>query len=126
MVAIPYPFKIVLACCALIITGLGIPVNCAGLFYSGVSQSLHVSIGAISLYITIQYAVAGFILPLAGRLLQKYGGRIVLTGAVIMDSIAFGALCAAKNIWIFYVAGVFLGIGSAFLIYLAIPVLITN
>ncbi len=126
MRAIPYPFKIVLACCALIITGLGIPVNCAGLFYSGVSQSLHVSIGALSLYITIQYAIAGLILPLAGRLLQKHGARIVLTCAVILDSLAFGALCFAKDIWLFYGAGVFLGVGSAFLIYLAIPVLITN
>lgn len=124
--AIPYPFKIVLACCALIITGLGIPVNCAGLFYASVSNALDVSIGALSVYITIQYAVAGVSLPLAGKLLQARGARSVLTVAVIMDSAAFGLLCFAQSIWAFYAAGVFLGVGSAFLIYLAIPVLITN
>lgn len=126
MRAIPYPFKIVLACCALIITGLGIPVNCAGLFYASVSDALDVSIGALSVYITIQYAVAGVFLPLAGKLLQSRGARAVLTVAVLLDSAAFGLLCIAQNIWAFYVAGVFLGVGSAFLIYLAIPVLITN
>ena len=116
MRAIPYPFKIVLACCALIITGLGIPVNCAGLFYASVSGALDVSIGALSVYITIQYAVAGVFLPLAGKLLQTRGARAVLTVAVIMDSAAFGLLCLAQSIWTFYVASVFLGMGSAFLI----------
>ena len=126
MASIPYPFKIVLACCALIITGLGIPVNCAGLFYASVSEALDVSIGSLSVYITIQYAVAGIFLPLAGKLLQNRGARSVLTVAVALDSLAFGMLCFSKSIWAFYIAGVFLGVGSAFLIYLAIPVLITN
>lgn len=126
MANFPYAFKIVLACCALIITGLGIPVNCAGLFYAPVSESLNISIGQLSVYITIQYAVAGIFLPLAGKLLQKYGARSILTAAVIIESGAFGFLCMAKALWAFYIAGFFLGIGSAFLIYLAIPVLITN
>lgn len=121
-----YPFLIVLACCALIITGLGIPVNCAGLFYESVSKQLGVGTGKLSVYITVQYAVAGLFLPVAGKLLQKYDSRIVLTFAVITDSLAFGCLGLASTIWEFYLAGIFLGIGSAFLIYLAIPVLITN
>ena len=65
-------------------------------------------------------------LPIAGKLMNKIDLRILLSAAVIVNGVTYLVMSQLTEVWMFYVAGVFLGIGTAPLIYLAIPTLINN
>lgn len=126
--SIPFPhaYKIVVACCAITITGLSIPINCGGLFYKPASEALNVGLGALSLYLTIQYIVTALFLPLAGKLMAGQSAKLILICAIVLDSAAFACLGYANGVWWFYISGFFMGLAGAILIFLAVPVLITN
>jgi MFS family permease len=121
-----YAWWIVLSCCALMTAGVAIPFNCAGLFYVPVSQALGVETGPISFYMTIQYIVIALFLPLAGKILVEKNIRVVLTIAVVLDVVAFGAMGFYKSLYQFYISGILLGIAGTFIVYLSVPFLINH
>lgn len=122
----PYAFKIVISCCIITIIGLGIPINCGGLFLAPVAQDLSVGMGELTFYLTIQYLVIAFCLSPAGKLMSGREGKLILNIAVIIYSLAFAALGLANGLWTFYIVAVLMGLGGTILVYLAVPILITN
>lgn len=123
---IPPAFRIVFACCAITICGLSIPINCGGLFYKAAAEELGIGLGTISLYLTIEYVITALFLPYAGKLMAGESAKKILVAAVVLDAVAFGSLGFANGIWGFYIPGAIMGFTGAILVFLAVPVLITN
>lgn len=119
-----YGYLIVLACCMLMLGPCCFSFNTAGIFYDSVSKALGVGKGAFGLYMTIEYLTMFFTLPLAGRMLNKYDARIILTGAVIMVSGSLMAMSTFHWLYSFYVTGFIIGLANAWILYLTVPVLI--
>lgn len=116
-----------------VLTGMMLTFGCAalgfstwGLFQPVVSDALGVPKTEFALYVTIMYLTMTAFSPFAGKILQQVDVRIVLTAAACMVSAGFFVMSLATVIWYFYVAGVMLGLGEIFILWLAIPTLINN
>lgn len=123
---IHYAWWILVASAAIYAASVGIIVSCAGLLYRAVSADLGVGIAEISLYTTLMYLTVTLFLPFAGKILKKVDLRILLTSAGIINALAFGLMGTYHSVFPFYISGVLLGIGSTFLIYGTIPLIINN
>lgn len=121
-----YAWWIMIASAAIYAASVGIIVSCAGLLYRAVAQDFGVGVSEISLYTSIMYLTVTILLPFAGKVLKKYDVRYILTAAGIINALAFGLMSTYTAAWNFYISGVVLGIGSTFLIYGTIPLLINN
>lgn len=112
---------IVITCipCALVL-------SCAGIYFTPVSTFFGVAKAEFTLYFSILNIAMMFMLPVAGKLMSNVDLRVILSAAVVIDGAALIAMSFFTAVWQFYVAGVFLGIGTAPLIYLAVPTLINS
>lgn len=121
-----YAFAIVASCIAITCVPCALTLSCAGIFFTPVSEYFGVPKAQFTLYFSVLNLAMMVMLPIAGKLMNKIDLRILLSAAVIVNGVTYLVMSQLTEVWMFYVAGVFLGIGTAPLIYLAIPTLINN
>ncbi|MED1607673.1 MFS transporter [Cytobacillus kochii] len=123
---IHYAWLIMVASAAIYAASVGIIVSCAGLLYRAVAEDLNVGVSEISLYTSIMYITVTILLPFAGKILNKFDIRHILTIAGVINALAFGLMGTYHSVFPFYISGIALGIGSTFLIYGSIPLIMNN
>jgi hypothetical protein len=74
-----YGYVIVFCCCLIMGVNIGLVMSCAGIFYKPVSSALGVSVGNFGLYMTFIYAFSFLMLSIAGKMMDKYSARWLLT-----------------------------------------------
>lgn len=121
-----YGYVIVFCCCLIMGVIIGLVMSCAGIFYGPVSTELGVSVGDFGLYMTFVYALSFLTLSVAGKLLDKYSARWLLTLSAAVVGALYMAMSQFSAVWHFYVAGALIGIAFSFLLYLSYPVLINR
>lgn len=121
-----YAFVIVGCCCLMMGVNVGLTFSCAGIFYTPVTQSLGLTVGGFGLYMTAMYVASALMLPLAGRLLEKYSARKLFTGASLLNGVALALMGCMSSLVGFYIVGALLGISIAFLLYMSYPTLINR
>lgn len=121
-----YAFVIVLCCCLMMGVNVGFSFSCAGIFYKPLTEDLGLSVGAFGLYMTFMYVASALMLPIAGKLLQKYSGRVLFTSASVLNGVSLAAMGLCSELWQFYCVGSLLGISIAFLLYMSYPTLINR
>lgn len=121
-----YAWWIMIASAAIYAASVGIIVSCAPILYRAVAQDLNVGVSEISLYTSIMYIVVTILLPFAGKILNRFDIRYILTIAGVINAVAFGLMGTYNSVIPFYISGVALGIGSTFLIYGSIPLIMNN
>ena len=119
-----YGFMIVLACCAVCGAPVAMTFSCAGIFYTPVSTALEIGRGTFGVYITVLCLAMTFTLPIAGKIFADRNVRTVLSTCVIITALSFFGMSRSTSVYQFYVAGFFLGIANAFMLYLMTPTLI--
>lgn len=121
-----YAWRIFWACCLLNCGVIGLIQNCKGLFYAPVSEALGFSMGSFTFHSTVYGFCAALALPLAGVLIHR--GRLNVQLGIA--GIAFGgsifAMSFFDSLWQWYIAGAVQGLSGGFLIYLPVPMLISN
>lgn len=121
-----YGYVIVVCCCLIMGFDVGISMSCAGIFYPPVSEALGVARGTFSLYMSFSFLTSALMLSVAGKLLQKYSARWLLT----LNSVCLGIIIAAMGclnaVWEFYIVGALMGVTLAFLLYLSFPTLLNR
>ncbi|SDX19379.1 CynX/NimT family MFS transporter [Paenibacillus sp. PDC88] len=121
-----YAWWIMIASSAIYAASVGIIVSCAGLLYRAVAEDFEVGVSEISLYTSLMYLTITVLLPFAGKILNKFDIRYVLTLAGLVNALAFGLMGTYNSVFPFYFSGIALGIGSTFLIYGSIPLIMNN
>lgn len=121
-----YGYVIVLCCCLIMGVIVGLVMSCAGIFYGPVSSELGVSVGTFGLYMTFVYALSFLTLSVAGKLLDKYSARRLLTLSAAVVGALYMGMSQFNAVWHFYVAGAVIGIALSFLLYLSYPVLVNR
>lgn len=121
-----YGFIIVACCCLMMGVNIGITFSCAGIFYKPVSSSLGVNVGEFGLYMSIMYIASTLILPLGGKMIERFSARWLLSGNSALMGLTLCAMGFCTSLWEFYVAGAVLGVTVAFLLYLSFPTLINR
>lgn len=119
-----YHYLIIATGIVLCLAPSALPTGCAGIFYPSIVEYLQVSRASLAIYMTIQGLALTAFLPFAGKMMQKYDARVLLSGAVILIGGTMIAMSFFNAIWQWYIAGVPLGMGIAFTMYLAVPTLI--
>lgn len=118
---------VIVACCFLIMFVIvGLVMSCAGIFYKPVSEELGIDVGKFGLYMSLNFLFSTLTLSFAGKLLEKYSSRIILTFCSAMIAATFMAMSLFDAVWQFYVAGAVFGITLAFLLYLGFPTLLNR
>ena len=114
----------------IIISGIMITFGCSALVFSTwsafqayVPDLLGVPTTQWALYITVLYLAEAFSAPFIGNLLAKTDIRIVLSASALLVGVGFILISLIKSMWIFYVAGLMMGLGEVGLLWLAVPTL---
>lgn len=121
-----YGFIIVLCCCLMMGVNIGMTFSCAGIFYKPVSSDIGVSVGEFGLYMSFMYVASTLMLSIAGKLIERYSARALLSGSSALMGLTFISMAFYTSLWEFYAAGCVLGITVAFLLYLSFPTLINR
>lgn len=114
----------------IVISGIMITFGCSALVFSTwsafqavVPEQLGVDTATWALYITVLYLAEAFSAPFIGKLLAKTDIRIVLSASALLVGLGFILISIVKTLWIFYVAGLMMGLGEVGLLWLAVPTL---
>ncbi len=121
-----YGYVIAFCCCLIMGVIIGLVMSCAGIFYGPVSTELGISVGSFGLYMTFVYAFSFLMLSVAGKLMDRYSARWLLTISAAVVGALYMTMSQFNAAWHFYVAGAIIGISLSFLLYLSYPVLINR
>jgi MFS family permease len=108
-----YPVLIVICCCGMAIVALGLTVNCAGVFYAPMAETLGVGIGDVSLYLTVMCISAAIFSPYAVSLARKVRLQILIAGGCALACLGFLGLSWTKSIWQLYLWAALIGLSVA-------------
>ncbi len=116
--------KIFLRCCICMAASIGIGINCLGIFFQPVSQSLSLAIGDVSVMATLLSLGTAFFAPVFSRLIERFPiGRVMAVGSLV-TALSYIALSQAQNKWILYIAGTLIGVGSCCVGVLPVTILL--
>ena len=117
-----YAWWIMIACCV-ITSCTGFIMISGGNFFRPVAEDLGVGIGKLMFYVTIISLTMSALFSTAAKLLEKSLKPILLIGG-ILQYIPFGLLYFATDVMHFYIAALFIGVGSSITMFMAVPILI--
>lgn len=121
-----YGYVIVFCCCLIMGVNVGIVLSCAGIFYQPISSELGVSVGTLGLYMSLNYLTSTLMLSVAGKLIDRFSARVLLTLSSAVLGLTLMAMSIFQSVWQFYAAGSIIGITLAFLLYLSFPTLVNR
>lgn len=118
-----YAYLVLLAC--VIVTGLpgAMIMNCPGVFFTPVSSYFGVPKAEFTLYFSIINITAMVYLPLCGKIMDRVNLRYFMSVAVLLAGVTYILMSFFTAIWMFYAAGVVLGIALTPIMFLGTPLL---
>lgn len=120
-----YGWIVYAAVCVCMFLACAFTFNTASIYYDSVSVAFDTGRANVGFYMTLVYATACVAnLFWAGPLLEKLDLRIILTAAVALVGVALIIMSNAQSIVWFYAAGVLMGLGNAWLLWLIVPVVV--
>lgn len=110
---IHYGYVIVLCCFLIMFVIVGLIMSCAGIFYKPVSEELGIDIGKFGLYMSLNFLFSTLTLSFAGRLMERYSARVILTISSAVAGLSLMAMSQFDALWQFYITGALFGITLA-------------
>ncbi|MBQ5534315.1 MAG: MFS transporter, partial [Lachnospiraceae bacterium] len=104
---------ILLRCCLCIGGAVGMISNCIGIYYTPIAQSLGVGRGDVALMVTLTSLSTAFFGPVFVRLIRRFRINLVMSFGVLLGVGAYLLMSVAGTIYLFYVAGVIIGISAS-------------
>lgn len=121
-----YGYTIVICCFLIMLVAVGLVMSCAGIFYKPVSQELGIEIGTFSIYMSLCFLFSTLTLTFAGRLMERYSARWILTICSAVTGLTMAAMSVFTSVWEFYAAGIIFGVTLAFLMYLGFATMLNR
>lgn len=119
-----YAWVILMALCIIVGLGKSNINNASGLFIAAVSKDLNISVGVLSVYLSIAGIVTLIFLPIGGKIFSKYNASLILLIAVVMQAGAFALFGLMNTVWGWYLLSIPLAIGGVIITIVGGPVLI--
>lgn len=123
---IHYAWWILFACCVIFFCGMGVLVNCVGLFFQPVCDDLGFTRAQISFYVTILNIFLIITLPFAGYIFPRVNVKLILGLALGVSSASFAFMGTFHELSSWYINGAIRGVCNAFIMYLPLPLLVGN
>lgn len=112
--------------CGLSASAIGINLNVIGVFYTPVSESLNIYRGTFAMHATLSSLALAFISLYFAPLLNRFGWKPLLTGAVTLASISTILMAFTQTMWVFYVLGILRGIGAGLYAMVPLSLIVNN
>ena len=106
------PWLVLVVCCGLAASSIGISINSSGVFYTPVSEDLGIMRGTFSMHMTkfsIVTAMSALIVP---KIMNKFSYKLILILSVLISVISTGMMAYSRNIYIFYLLGAIRGFST--------------
>ena len=121
------PYLLILICCCLMAaSAVGVYTNSVGVFYTKVSADLGVGRGAFALHATLCALTAGFLCPLAARIMRRYPMRLLILAGSVLAGGATVLMSLTSNIYVFYLLGIIRGVGMTTFSLMPVTTLVNN
>ena len=101
-----------LRCCQCIGGAVGLISNCIGIYFTPIAESLQVGRGDVALMVTLTSLSTAFFAPVFVRLIRKFKISQVMSFGVLLGAASYLLMSVARSIFLFYVAGVLIGIAA--------------
>ena len=118
------PWIVLVLCCMVASSSMGLLSNSVGVFYTPVSEALGVMRGNFTLHITISSLVSAFMALIIAKVIVKYNFKPFILGGAIL---ACGSTCLmgfCTQLWQFYVLGAIRGLGINFFSMIVLTMII--
>ena len=121
-----YAWLVMIGCFFLQTACLGGVMNSAGIFWVPVCTELGIDRGALGLYLTFYFVTTTFAYPLVAKFVPRWNFRVFLSTCVAIICLTQAAMGFFTAVWMWYIAGVVLGLAGALTFVVASTVLIEN
>ena len=121
-----YGYVIMVACIVMLVVGTGIIVNTVNQFVLPITESTGMSRAAFTLYTSFQNIALMLTVPFLSKIYSKIKPKIMTIIGFLVMCAAYFMLSQCSQAWQFYVCGVFIGFGLAFVSTTTVGILINN
>ena len=117
---------VLIVCCGLAASSIGICINASGVFYTPVADGLGVLKGTFALHMTIFSLTASFVTLMIPNLIKKFKFKLLLFIGVMITVISTMLMAYVDSIEMFYLLGGLKGAGSALFSIVPITMIINQ
>lgn len=121
-----YGYAIMVACIVMLVVGTGIIVNTVNQFVLPITEATGMSRAAFTLYTSFQNIALMLTVPFLSKIYAKIKPKIMTIIGFLVMCAAYFMLSQCVEAWQFYVCGVFIGFGLAFVSTTTVGILINN
>lgn len=94
-----YGYAIVACCFLIMFIIVGLVMSCAGIFYKPASEELGVDVGKFGVYMSLNFLFSTFTLSFAGKLMERYSARFILTLCSAVIAVTFMLMSLFYALW---------------------------
>ncbi len=94
---------------------MAIALDAAGIFYTPIAKTLHVSSGVASYYTSFLWGAGLIALPFMGKMLDHVDSRVCVAGACLVITLDFIWLSFATELWAYFLGAFVMGFGVVML-----------
>ena len=117
---------VLISCCLMAASSIGVYTNSVGVFYTKVSGDLGVGRGSFAFHATLSTLIMGLLCPFMAKLMRKYRFRPLVTAGSLLAAGSTVLMARADNVMTFNVLGALRGIGMTAFAMLAVTSIINN
>lgn len=117
---------VILVCCGLAASSIGVCVNSAGVFYTPVSESLGIMRGTFSMHGTISLIATAVISLFVPVIMKRYSYKVILSLSVLVAGASTILMAFSKSVLGFYILGCLRGISSGLFAIVPITMIINK
>ncbi len=110
-----FGFLVVFALICAIGMPMAIALDAAGIFYTPIAKTLHVSSGVTSYYTSFLWGAGLIALPFMGKMLDHVDSRVCVAGSCAVIAIDFVWLSFATELWMYFLGAFVMGFGVVML-----------
>lgn len=111
MKKIEYKWIIATACFLMIFTVLGFCSSSRGIYISAITEALSISRSAFSINDSLRFITTAIVNLFFGSLILRFGARKLIAAGFVSLIVACILYAVGTNVFVFYLGGIFLGIG---------------
>lgn len=117
---------VLIACCGLAASAIGLCINASGVFYTPVSESLGIGRGTFALHMTFFSLMSAFASLSTAKIIRRYPLKSVLWVSVLICSLTFILMSVATQPWMFYVLSGIRGVMVTLISSIPLTMIINN
>lgn len=118
--------RILIIACGLAAASIGVCNNAVGVFYTPVSEALHILRGSFAMHATLQLMASAVTALFVLQYLKHFSYKKLVVFGVLISIASTLCMALASNIYWFYLLGIIRGIGSGLFSFVPISMMINH